>query len=155
MYYWRDMAGRAWEAEVADQEKTLAVLANVFPFDVRGMKAPLLQSGGDVQFAMMENRLLSYDMSLPSMQVAPPLWPYTLDYRSGQECSIPPCPTGSHPGLWEVPLVDWIDTNDTLCNNVDACYFPADKEEALTLLRSNFQRHYNSNRAPLPLVLRP
>lgn len=118
------------------------------------MRAPYLQPGGNRQFRMLAQNGFLYDNSMPTTQMDPAIWPYTLDYRTTQECVITPCPTASFPGLWEVPLVDWLDTNDTLCAEVDNCYFPLSKEESLTLLRSNFARHYNGNRAPFGLHLR-
>lgn len=92
---------------------------------------------------------------MPTPQNDPPIWPYTLEYLSTQTCVIPPCPTQSFPGIWEVPMVDYIDMNSTLCNEVDNCAFPENKAEALELLMSNFDRHYRSNRAPFPIHLRP
>lgn len=53
-----------------------------------------------------------------------------------------------------MPLVNWLDTNDTLCVNVDSCHFPADTQEAKELLTTNFRRHYNTNKAPFPVSLR-
>ena len=42
-------------------------------------------------------------------QNKPPSYPYTLDYKIFHDCMIPPCPTKSFPGLWELPLVMWND----------------------------------------------
>lgn len=128
--------------------------ANVRDADVTGARAPYVQPGGNQQFtALMENGF-QYDSSLASLQMDPPLWPYTLDYLSESDCVVKPCPTASFPGIWEIPLVAWLDTNDTFCSVIDSCYMPNDKEEALTLLRSNFHRHYDSNKAPFVISLR-
>lgn len=84
----------------------------------------------------------------------PPIWPFTLDYKSEHGCVIEPCPHASYPGLWEIPMVDYIDKVGDFCNSVDACAFPSSKEEALDLLRYNFARHYFTNKAPFPVYIR-
>ncbi|XP_014664158.1 PREDICTED: uncharacterized protein LOC106806660 [Priapulus caudatus] len=152
--YWQELDENMWAREIADQKQMFEHLSFVPESSVVGMRAPYLQLGGNRQFSMLQDNGFRYDMSWPTQQMEPPLWPYTLEYRSTQECVVAPCPTASFPGLWEVPMVDWLDTNDTVCNNVDGCYFPLSKEESLTLLRSNFRRHYETNRAPFPLNLR-
>ncbi|XP_014667489.1 PREDICTED: uncharacterized protein LOC106809057 [Priapulus caudatus] len=152
--YWRQASSSLWAAEMAGHRNILERLGNVRAEDVRGMRAPFLQGGGNTQFSMMAEHGFIYDMSMPTQQNDPPLWPYTLDYRSTQGCDIPPCPTASFPGVWEVPLVDWLDTNGTLCSMVDGCHIPESKDEALQLLHDNFNRHYHGNRAPFPVNLR-
>ncbi|XP_014663893.1 PREDICTED: uncharacterized protein LOC106806464 [Priapulus caudatus] len=153
--YWRDAPQHVWQAEIADHRSTMQSLARINPADVKGMRAPYLQLGGNMQFAMLKDEGFQWDNSWPTQQMNPPMWPYTLDYRSTQECVVPPCPTAAFPGVWEVPMVDYLDTNNTVCASVDNCYFPENKEEALELLRSNFDRHYQSNRAPFPIHVRP
>jgi hypothetical protein len=78
----------------------------------------------------------------------PPMWPYTLDYAIPHKCWIPPCPTKSYPGLWEVPLVHWEDLLGYRCAMADACHNPGDTDEVYQLLMNNFKRHYETNRAP-------
>ena len=89
---------------------------------------------------------------------------------------IPPCPTKSYPGIWELPLVMWNDlkvtfylytdqseafiltllTNqDGRCSMADACSNPADAEGVYLMILQNFQRHYNTNRAPFGLYYHP
>ncbi|XP_014671026.1 PREDICTED: uncharacterized protein LOC106811818 [Priapulus caudatus] len=152
---WRQANAQRWSRELGLQPSMLSRFANIPDSEIRGARAPYIQPGGNQQFmAVMENGFL-YDSSLVTLQMDPPIWPYTLDYLSEAGCLVKPCPTSSFRGVWEVPLVAWLDTNDTFCSNVDSCYFPNDKEEALTLLRSNFRRHYDSNRAPFVMSLRP
>ena len=59
----------------------------------------------------------------------------------------------SFPGLWEVPMIDYIDLKGQPCNMIDGCNPPANEQEAYDLLSSNFDRHYNSNRAPFPMFM--
>ena len=42
-----------------------------------------------------------YDSSMPTES---PSWPYSLEYRMPHSCSVKPCPSESHPGMWEVPM---------------------------------------------------
>lgn len=103
---------------------------------------------------LYDNKFL-YDSSMPTWDfIDPPMWPYTLEYRSKQECVIPPCPTNSFPGLWEVPMIDYIDSKGYPCNMIDECTAPADEQDAYNLLNTNFERHYKSNRAPFPMFMR-
>ena len=59
------------------------------------------------------------------------MFPYTLDYKSKQDCPIEPCPHCSWPGVWEQPMIDledeWIGSNPSCpecgnaCSMLDAC----------------------------------
>ncbi|XP_014680438.1 PREDICTED: uncharacterized protein LOC106820435 [Priapulus caudatus] len=103
---------------------------------------------------MLQQHGFKWDNSMPTQLSDPPLWPFTLDYQAEHGCVIEPCPHASYPGLWEIPMVDYIDKTGEFCNNVDSCEFPANKKEALDLLRYNFARHYLTNKAPFPVYLR-
>ncbi|XP_014676062.1 PREDICTED: uncharacterized protein LOC106816029 [Priapulus caudatus] len=157
--YWEKADANELQAEYANQRIQFSQLASVPPSRIVGMRAAYLQTSGDTTVDFAQNAGFAWDSSYPTPRMSPPLWPYTFDYKTFDQtadgdCPVPPCPTAPHRGFWEFPLVDWIDTNDTLCANVDSCYFPEDKDEALQLLRSNFARHYETNRAPFPLNLR-
>ncbi len=67
--------------------------------DVRGMRAPFLQGGGNKQFEMLFEANFTYDSTMPVFENSPPFWPYTLDYAINHECMIAPCPTKSFPGI--------------------------------------------------------
>ena len=58
-------------------------------------------------FKMLYDMNFTYDSSMPVYENTPPSWPYTLDYKIFHDCMIPPCPTKSYPGVWEVPMVMW------------------------------------------------
>lgn len=152
--YWKSVPRRVWHEEFVTMRELLKELGNVKPEDVIGMRAPYLQTLGDDTIIMAQRNNFLYDSSYATDLNDPPLWPYTFDYRSTAGCAVSPCPKTHLPGVWEIPLVDWIDTNNTLCENVDSCYFPNDKEEAKELLFTNFARHYQTNRAPFTINLR-
>ena len=77
----------------------MSLYGGVDPNDVRGMRAPFLQTGGNTMFEMLKEANFTYDSSMPVYDIEPPLWPYTLDYSINHDCMIEPCPTSSIPGL--------------------------------------------------------
>ena len=77
----------------------------------------------------------------------------------------------AYPGVWELPLVMWNDLKEGRCSMADACSNPPTAEVGYsnteqTIIQSvlqgvyymimrNFQRHYNTNRAPFLLSYHP
>ena len=59
---------------------------------------------------------------------------------------------GSFPGLWEVPMIQMIDTSST-CSMFDGChrYSSLTKEGVFDFFKTNFDRHYAASSAPFPL----
>ncbi|XP_025831497.1 uncharacterized protein LOC108739790 [Agrilus planipennis] len=142
---------KKWTKEVAGQREILAAYGGVHLEDVRGMRAPFLSVGGNKMFKMLYDSNFTYDSSMPIYENKPPSWPYTLDYKLFHDCMIPPCPTRSFPGLWEVPMVMWQDLQGGRCSMADACSNPPDADGVYKMLMKNFDRHYTSNRAPFGL----
>lgn len=142
---------KKWTREVAGQREILAAYGGVKLEDVRGMRAPFLSVGGNKMFKMLYDSNFTYDSSMPIYENKPPSWPYTLDYKLFHDCMIPPCPTRSYPGVWEVPMVMWQDLNGGRCSMGDACSNPPDADGVFKMLIKNFQRHYTTNRAPFGL----
>ncbi|XP_061708499.1 uncharacterized protein LOC133518806 isoform X4 [Cydia pomonella] len=142
---------KKWNREVGGQREILAAYGGVKLEDVRGMRAPFLSVGGNKMFKMLYDSNFTYDSSLPVYENRPPSWPYTLDYKLFHDCMIPPCPTKSYPGVWEVPMVMWQDLNGGRCSMGDACANPPEAEGVYKMLLKNFDRHYTTNRAPFGL----
>jgi len=140
-----------WAQEVVGQAEVMVQLANVHPKDVVGMRAPFLQTGGDTMFSVLSQYGFLYDSSLPSSQTSPALWPYTLGHGLPHSCNIPPCPTGSHPGLWEIPMTYMEDGKGGQCAMLDGCTYDEDAVSIQRMLTRNFLRHYTSNKAPFPM----
>ena len=140
-----------WAREVVGQSKLLVELGNVEPRDVKGMRAPFLQTGGDTMFSMLKEFGFLYDSSLGSSLTSPGLWPYTLDQNPPHSCHIPPCPTGTHPGVWEIPMTVQFDDKGSHCPMLDGCQYDEDAVSIQRMLTKNFLRHYTSNRAPFPM----
>lgn len=142
---------KKWAREIAGQREILAAYGGVKQEDIRGMRAPFLSIGGNKMFKMLYDFNFTYDSSLPVYENRPPSWPYTLDYKLFHDCMIPPCPTKSYPGVWEVPMVMWQDLNGGRCSMGDACSNPPDSENVFKMIMKNFERHYTTNRAPFGL----
>ena len=87
-----------WYKEINGQREILHLYAGVDLPEVRGMRAPFLQGGGNKQFEMLYEANFTYDSTMPVFENSPPFWPYTLDYAIEHECMIAPCPTKSFPG---------------------------------------------------------
>lgn len=67
------------------------------------------------------------------------------------------CPTKSYPGVWEVPLNPLTNEIST-CHHLDQCVFPSqddhmDSSDIVNFLIENFERHYNTTRAPFQINL--
>ncbi|KAG8228564.1 hypothetical protein J437_LFUL008642 [Ladona fulva] len=70
----------------------------------------------------MKQNNIEWDCSWGTSQyVDPPVWPYTLDFPSPQDCPVPPCPKSTFPGIWVVPMIDWFNEDDIPCSMADAC----------------------------------
>ena len=153
--WWREAGYTGWEAEIRGQQSNLVERAGIPKNEIKGFRAPFLQVGADRQFQVLEDLGFLYESSLPTSIIDPPLWPYTLDYDTVQECMIGPCPTWSYPGLWEVPLVQYTDVNGVFCTMPDdrRCDNGGTFESTLKMLEDNFLRHYNSNRSPFPIFI--
>ncbi|KAG9508999.1 hypothetical protein GZH46_02493 [Fragariocoptes setiger] len=67
------------------------------------------------------------------------------------------CPTKAYPGIWEVPINPMSNEFNT-CHHLDQCVFPSqddhsDSSDIVDFLTENFERHYNTTRAPFQLNL--
>jgi len=165
--YWQQMDETEWAAEMVGMRKSIAQFANIPACEVSGMRSPFLQGGGDTMYSMLEHNNFRYDCTWPTRKFGftdamQGLYPYTLDYKSVQDCPIEPCPKCSHPGVWVQPMIDledeWIQANPTTpwgnpCSMLDACtimpndQFPDefDSEQVYHMLMKNFNRIYNGS----------
>lgn len=107
---------------------------------------------GEVTFNMLKEEGFLYDSSMPAQETGDPFWPYTLDFGTQHICTIQPCPKESFPGIWEIPMNILSGSLGFNCPMVDGCPRPDNKRQALDLFRENFDKHYNSNKAPLLLA---
>ncbi|XP_068146774.1 chitin deacetylase 7 [Drosophila tropicalis] len=154
--YWRTADMAIIEKEFGNQLDILETFAKVDRKSVRGMRLPFLQISGNNTFEAARRLGLAYDSSWPTQQFKdPPMWPYTLDYLSEQDCQIGPCPDASIPGFWVNPMVTWTDLEGYSCSMIDACVYPPEDniDDLVDWMLENFNRHYEGNRAPFGMYL--
>lgn len=154
--YWREADVELLMAEFGEQIEMLMKFAKVSRKHIRGLRLPFLQSAGNNSYEAAKRLGLLYDSSWPTQRYrSPAMWPYTLDYRSTQDCQIGPCPNAAIPGFWINPMVSWLDTAGYSCAMIDGCiYPPQDNVDALfEWMLENFNRHYEGNRAPFGMYL--
>ncbi|XP_033241484.1 uncharacterized protein verm isoform X4 [Drosophila pseudoobscura] len=157
--YWSGGSYDDWLAEMAGSRLIVERFANITDGSIIGMRAPYLRVGGNKQFEMMADQFFVYDASITASLGRVPIWPYTLYFRMPHKCNgnAHNCPSRSHP-VWEMVMNELDRRDDPTfdeslpgCHMVDSCSNVASGEQFARLLRHNFNRHYNSNRAPLGL----
>lgn len=112
--YWKNLTKQGWADEIDGMRTMLHEYGSIPVEAIKGIRAPFLQGGGDVQFQMMEDLGFEYDCSMPSqlngfLNMEYGRWPYTLDYYVSElhdNCQVSPCPVCSHPGIWVQPMLD-------------------------------------------------
>jgi len=157
--YWATMSVEEWKEEMVGVRKMIAQFGNIPPCEIKGTRAPFLQGGGDNMFQMLAENNFLYDCSWPTRQYGYldaeyAMFPYTLDYKSKQDCPIEPCPSCSWPGVWEQPMIDledeWLGSNPAcpecgnVCSMLDGCVIMGDQtpEHVYQMLMKNFNRVY-------------
>jgi len=157
--YWTDGSYDDWLAEMAGARLIVERFANISDGTVIGLRAPYLRVGGNRQFEMMTDQFFVYDTSITAPLSRVPIWPYTLYFKMPHKChgNAQNCPSRSHP-VWEM-VINELDRRDDPtfdeqlagCHLVSSCSNIADRKQFGRMLRHNFNRHYNTNRAPLGL----
>ncbi|XP_077552224.1 chitin deacetylase 7-like [Haemaphysalis longicornis] len=164
--YWRTLDSTGWEAEFVAERRILRNYALIPEEDMVGARAPFLEVGSGGSHVMMHNNGFLYDSSVPVNLTQKPnklsVYPYTLDYGFQTDCYIWPYPKGVYEGLWTVPLNNFYRTAlddsgsriHSECAMADACYpQPTTASDTFDFLRSNFELHYNYNKAPFPVFI--
>jgi len=149
--YWKNLNETGWRAEIVAQRDQLSSFAAIPKLDIKGMRAPFLQVGGDPMYSALTGGGFEWECSRPTQnQRMPGLWPYTSDYLSTQDCQIPTCPVESYPGFWTFPMIDLIGDDQFPCAMVDECTpVPMTRTATYNLLSRNFNDQYvRGNRAP-------
>ncbi|KAG0700094.1 MAM and LDL-receptor class A domain-containing protein 1 [Chionoecetes opilio] len=152
-YFWTNNATiEDWFDEFVGQANILNRFGGVRMEDLWGVRVPYLRVGWNRQFIMMREFGFVYDSSMAAPFSNPPLWPYTLDYKMPHKCmgTAQKCPSRSFPGIWEIVL-NQLQAGEYYCAMMDQCPPTLDEEDVYQMLMHNFQRHYDTNRAPLGL----
>lgn len=164
--YWRTLDTTGWEAEFVAEREILHNYALIPEKDMVGARAPFLEAGTGGSHVMMLNNGFLYDSSVPVNFSQKPdnlsFYPYTLDYGYQTDCHIWPYPKGVYKGLWTVPLSTFyrkpVDDSGASghgeCAMADVCDpQPSTAEDTFDFLRTNFELHYNYNKAPFPVFI--
>lgn len=140
--------------EARKQKENLSKRAGIPSEKIVGWRSPFLEPVGDLQPSVLKDLGYEYDATLTMAKKDPKdkaITPFTLDFGWPYDCKIKPCPTQSHKGFWEVPVVsvkDYLNKYD--CVYVDGCNNPPPTENmAYKFLWDNFQKYYTTNRAPM------
>ena len=157
--YWTKGSYDDWLAEMAGSRLITERFANISDQDIVGLRAPYLRVGGNTQFEMMSDQFFVFDASIAAPLGRVPIWPYSLLYRMPHKChgNAGNCPSRSH-SVWEMPINELDRRDDPTfderlsgCHLVSSCSNIYDKTQFARMLRHNFNRHYQTNRAPLSL----
>ena len=101
--WWANATQEGRREEILGMRDILRKWGNVKAEDVKGYRATYIQVGGNMEFKVLKDEGFLYESSMPTQKfMNPPLWPYTLDYRSIQDCQIPPSPNGMYASKLEV-----------------------------------------------------
>jgi hypothetical protein len=121
--------------------------------EMRGFRAPQLEYNQETLDAVHELGLL-YDASIATLDHRDSsygrhhFWPFTFDEEVPTEIGCTDCENNAtNPGLWEVPV--W-----RLYDDSNNALIPMDYSgDATANLQTNFERHYNGNRAPMGIFI--
>lgn len=96
--WWGNATEEELTEEMVGMREILRKWGNVATQDIKGYRAPYIQVGGNTEFKVLKDSGFLYESSMPTQwYLNDPFWPYTLEYRSTQDCEIGPCPTGESP----------------------------------------------------------
>ncbi|KAI2810933.1 Adenylate cyclase type 8 [Blomia tropicalis] len=109
--YWKNLNFIGWKEEFGGQRRIISKYADIPLTDIKGARAPNLQTSGNITIAALVSEDYEYDCSSPTRAgIKTPFFPYTLDYggQRGQDCPVQPCVHDDEhfPGFWEVPMND-------------------------------------------------
>ncbi|RXG53573.1 hypothetical protein Avbf_16881 [Armadillidium vulgare] len=158
--FWTEASKEEWAREMAGNREIIKNFANISDQVIYGVRAPYLRVGGNNQFTMMEENFFLYDSTITAPLQNPPLWPYMLFYRMPHTChgNGQKCPTRSF-AIWEIVMNEMdrredpnIEEDLPGCAMVDSCFSTKPTaEQFYNFLNNNFNRHYDTNRAPMGL----
>ncbi|GAB6024666.1 putative inactive cytidine deaminase 4 [Chamberlinius hualienensis] len=154
--YWYRGSYENWTMEMVGMRDILETFAGIPKEDILGVRGPYTKSGGNEQFDMMNDYAFAYDATMTTPLARVPTWPFSLDYKMPFKCRAGNCPSYTYPGIWELPInmLYSEDGEGGNCAFLDQCVFLyGDEETIFNWLMENFNRHYNSNRAPLGINL--
>jgi len=169
--YWKGLNVDGWSDEIEGMRKMISQFAAIPKEEIKGFRAPFLQLGGDEMYTALERDGFAYDCSWPTrdygyLDMDIGLFPYSLKYKSIQDCPIKPCPECSYEKLLVQPMLDledlWLGAdpyhpdNGMPCSMLDGCIIMVDnptRDTVKGMLMKNFLRNRNGTRAPMGLYM--
>ncbi|KAJ8961139.1 hypothetical protein NQ318_008819 [Aromia moschata] len=150
--YWRAASEELLIQEFGGQKHIISKFANIPAEDIQGVRTPQLQLAGNRSIQAYKSSNLSYDSSWPTLHTNP-LFPYTLDYLSTQQCTLGnECPTGSYKGFWILPIVDLVGDFGE-CNTLTSCKTSGTADEIAEWLVGEVEAIRQSTRVPITLLV--
>lgn len=117
--YWDAASVETIIQEMDGQRTIISTFANIPKRNIVGARIPQLRINKNT-FEALQKAGFEYDSSWPTLEQQP-YFPYSLDYASTQQCHSVQCQSKSTPGLWEIPINDWVNQENTACNSIEAC----------------------------------
>ncbi|KAI8347185.1 hypothetical protein EDC96DRAFT_521155 [Choanephora cucurbitarum] len=138
--------------EIAAARAMLNQYAGIPLGKLKGFRAPFLNYTEDTLREVAKQGFL-YDSSTTGI-VDDCYWPYTLDNGLANDCWNNVC--GSElklPGFWEIPMYA-VNDNANTAQLMDV-YLAGTPSDVTAWSNTNFDRHYNGNRAPFGIYVHP
>jgi hypothetical protein len=102
-----------WSEQILNMKLRLNKYAGIPKADINGFRAPQLEPSSDLHYRIIAGDKFLYDSSL-IVNTDRLTWPFTFDYKIKPFLSNNG-PINSYPGLWELPIPTYIDSNNSLC----------------------------------------
>lgn len=156
--YWKNLNYTEYEKEVKSAAEKLSTLSYIPKNKMKGFRVPFLEVGGDTQYKVLRNLGFAWDSSMLTGSLDynhdPPVWPFTLNYPPKKKyCSSGTRPNKTYPGFWEVPLIRFYGNDGKPCAMGGMCTQPESVLNISSYLLKNFQRYYNTNKAPFGIFI--
>ncbi|KAJ8961140.1 hypothetical protein NQ318_008820 [Aromia moschata] len=150
--YWRGATEELLEQEFRGQKQIITKFANIPADDIIGVRTPQLQLAENVSIESYIASGLSYDSSWPTLPDHP-LYPYTLDYLSAQQCLLGnKCPNEAFKGFWILPIVD-LNGIEQECNTLASCNVTGTADEISDWLLKEIEKIRSTTRVPITILI--
>nr|CAH7716615.1 unnamed protein product [Callosobruchus chinensis] len=150
--YWRKATEETLTKEFLGMKKILMKFANIPSENILGVRTPQFQLAGNHTISAYRTAGLKYDSSWPTLPDRP-LFPYTLDYATTQQCTLgSKCPNEAFPGFWVLPINDLQGKDQKECNVLYNCNVTGSAEKIGKWLISEVDRIRTTTKTPLTLT---
>ncbi|MCW8850721.1 MAG: polysaccharide deacetylase family protein [Melioribacteraceae bacterium] len=148
-----------WRNEIKTLNRFLVNQVGIPSDQIAGFRAPYLKTGENM-FEVLKEMNFLYDSSIPELVLNPPLvssaldsyvWPHTFDNGTQLACLANDCPDDPIPGLWEIPMLNWVGEDNFKYDVMDPAVISS--EQFSDLLEFTFDKRYNGNRVPVGIYL--